>query len=91
MRKPVTPRSSFLNFFILKVSFYSLVGCFVQSTKQIMEEDATRLAVNIITVGSFPVMFQVICILHNLLSETAQIIAGVDVGLGLKNVFCYAR
>lgn len=37
-------------------SIYSLVlaGCFIQSTEHVMEENAARLAVNIITIASFP-------------------------------------
>ena len=44
---------------LLALTIYSLVlvGCFVQSAKQIMEEDAARLAVVIITVACFPDFF----------------------------------
>lgn len=56
---------------------YSLFlnGCSVQSTKHIMEENAARFAVNIITVTSFPELLEVIGILHNLLNQKVQIIA----------------
>ena len=43
-----------------------LIGSFVQSTEYIMEENAARLTVDIITIASFPELLQIICILHNL-------------------------
>lgn len=60
--------ADFLN---CRTFFYSLVlnGCLVKSLKQIVEEDAARLAVNIITIASFPELLQVICILHYLQNQ----------------------
>lgn len=57
---------------IFKGHLLVLAGSFVESTEHIMEENTARLAVNIITIGSFPKLLQVICILHNL---KVQIIA----------------
>lgn len=61
--------------YVLKDEVYSLdlAGCFVQSTKCIMEENAARLAVDIIPISSFPVLLEVICILHNLLPDSRKI------------------
>lgn len=43
--------------------------CFVQSTEQVVKEDAAGLAVNVVSVASFPELLQVIGILHNLLKR----------------------
>lgn len=42
---------------------------FFQPTEQIVKEDAAGLAVNIVSVASFPELLQVIGVLHNLLKK----------------------
>lgn len=50
---------------VLQNAVYSpvLAGGLIQSTEHIVKEDAARLAVDIVTVASFPELLQVICIL----------------------------
>lgn len=45
---------------------------FFQPTEQIVKEDAAGLAVNIVSVASFPELLQVIGILHNLLKKKVK-------------------
>lgn len=71
------PLRLFLYLFGLQLTFIVhllvLAGCLVQSAKDIMKECAARLAVDVVTVASFPEFPQVSCILHNLLVHSSKI------------------
>lgn len=58
------PRHPLL-YIVLQNTVYSpvLAGGLIQSTEHIVKEDAARLAVDIVTVASFPELLQVICVL----------------------------
>lgn len=68
---------------IFRLYSLDLTDSFVQSTEHVVEENAARFTVNIVTIASFPELLQVICILQNLLKHTMPITAAVDVECAL--------